>query len=98
VPVGFLKDAWKAGRVSRLTMVFGLLVSAAWAVLVAVVALRVMVEAFRWPALPTAFKAALSVLLALVAIFLVIPLPAQWMLYALIRLDERRRRASGSRH
>jgi hypothetical protein len=97
VPVGFLKDAWSAGRVSRLTMLFGLIVSAVWAVLVAVAALRVMDEALHSPALPSAFKVVLSLLITLVALFLVIPLPAQWMMYALLRLEERRRNATGSK-
>jgi hypothetical protein len=33
---------------------------------------------------------ALLVLLAVVVLVLVIPLPAQWLMYALLRLEERR--------
>lgn len=93
MPVGYLRDAWKAGNVSRLTIVLGLSVSAAWATFVIVVALRLMLAAIEWPELPPAFKVLLSVLTVLVVVFLVIPLPAQWMMYTLQRLDERRRKA-----
>jgi hypothetical protein len=93
MPVGYLKDAWKTGNVSRVTIVLGLIVSTAWATFVIVVALRLMIGAIQWPALPPAFKVLFSVLTVLVVVFLVIPLPAQWMMYTLQRLDERRRKA-----
>ena len=95
MPVDFLRDAWKGGKVSRTTLLFGLTVSAAWAVMVAVVAVRFMVEGVRSPALPFVFKVVLSILVTLVVLFLVIPLPAQWMMYALLRLEERRRTILG---
>ncbi len=73
----------------------GLIISAACAVTVAVVTLRVIVNAIQEPTLAPAYKVPLLIVLALVVLILVIPLPAQWLMYGLLRLDERRRRASG---
>lgn len=95
MPIGVLKEAWGAGKVSRLTMILGLIVSAAWAVMVTLGTVRFIVATLQEPAQLSAFKVALLVVLAIVMLFLVIPLPASWMVYALLRLEERRRRASG---
>ncbi len=97
MPVGLLKEAWKAGGASRLTVLLGLSLSFAWASWIAVVALRFVVDTIREPALAAAYKVPLLVVFAVVVLFLVIPLPAQWLMYALLRLDQRRRRASGSK-
>jgi hypothetical protein len=82
-----LKEAWKAGGASRLTVLLGF----AWASWIAVVALRFVVDTIREPALAVAYKVPLLVVFAVVVLFLVIPLPAQWLMYALLRLDQRRR-------
>jgi hypothetical protein len=97
VPVGLLRDAWKAGRTSRLTVFLGLSISVAWASFVAVVAVRFVLDTIREPALAAVYTVPLLVVFAVIVLFLVIPLPAQWLMYALLRLDQRRRRASGSK-
>ena len=97
MPVGLLKEAWKAGRVSRLTVFLGLSISAAWASIVALLAVRIIVDAIREPALAPVYKVPLLLVFAVVVLFLVIPLPAQWLMYALLRLDQRRRRAPESK-
>ncbi len=90
-----LKDAWQAGKVSRIILGVGLIISAAWAVIVAAATLRVIVNTVQEPTLATAYKVPLLIVLALVVLILVIPLPAQWLMYGLLRLDERRGRSSG---
>ncbi len=95
MPTSLLKESWEAGKVSRLTLIFGGLVSAAWAIIAAAATFRFIVDTYHEPALASPFKLTLLVVSAIVMLFLVIPLPATWLMYALLRLDERRRRASG---
>lgn len=79
-----------AGAGTRLTLVLGILVSAAWAVLAGAWTIRFIADTLRQPALAQGYKVALLVLLVVVVLLLVIPLPAQWLMYALLRLEERR--------
>ncbi len=95
MPGSLLKEAWEAGKVSRIILGLGLIFSAAWAVIVAVGTLKVIVNTLQEPTLAPAYKIPLLIVLAVVVLFLVIPLPAQWLMYGLLRLDERRRRAAG---
>ncbi len=97
VSTSLLKEAWRAGGVSRLTLVLGLTASAVWAVVVALATLRFIVVTIREPALPTAYKVPLLFVLTVAILFLVMFLPTQWLMYALLRLNERRREASGSK-
>ncbi len=92
-----LKRTWEAGALPRLTLLFGLLVSAAWAVVAGAWTIKLIAEVLQSPALGTVFKVALPVVLSFVALFLLIPLPAQWLMYLLLRLDERRQGASDPR-
>lgn len=94
MPSSLLKEAWEAGKVSRMILGLGLIFSAAWAVIVAVGTLRIIVNTLQEPTLAAAYKIPLLIVLAVVVLFLVIPLPAQWLMYGLLRLDERRRSAS----
>ncbi|NIU52410.1 MAG: hypothetical protein GWN68_04895 [Gemmatimonadetes bacterium] len=89
-----LKKAWRAGRVSRLTLVLGLIASAVWAAAVALVTVKFIVDTIREPALPTAHKVVLLLVLVVAILFLVMFLPTQWLMYILLRLDERRRKDS----
>jgi hypothetical protein len=91
-----LREAWGAGKVSRLTLVLGLIVSAAWAVVVTLVTVRFIVDTIREPALVWAYKVVLLPLLSVVVLFLVVFMPTQWLMYALLRLLERKRKTSGS--
>ncbi len=92
-----LKRAWSAGKVSRVTLVLGLIVSAAWAIVVALVTLGFILETIREPELASAQKVVLLSLLAIVVLFLVVFMPTQWLMYVLLRLEERKRRASESK-
>ncbi len=94
MPSSLLKEAWQAGRVSRLIVTLGLIVSAIWGVAIGVGTLRFIVNTLQEPALAPAYKIPLLIVLSLVVLVLVIPLPAQWLMYGLLRLDERRRRTS----
>jgi hypothetical protein len=89
-----LKRTWEAGALPRLTLMLGLIVSAGWAIIAGLWTIRFIAEFLQNPALGTAFKIALLVVLPFVALFLVMPLPTQWLMYLLLRLDERRRGAS----
>jgi len=97
VPVGLLKEAWGAGRASRLTVLAGLGVSIIWGCFVAAVAVGFIVSTVRDGGLPSAYKVPLLTVFAVVVLVLVIPLPAQWLMYLLLRLDQRRRRAGAPR-
>jgi hypothetical protein len=90
LPASLLTRAWTAGAGPRLTLVLGILVSAAWAIFAGVWTVRFIADTLRQPALASEYKVALLVLLAVVVLVLVIPLPAQWLMYALLRLEERR--------
>jgi hypothetical protein len=87
-----VKEAWTAGKLARLTLFIGLVVSVLWAYLVALGTLRFAADTIRNPAIAPAFKVILLVVVFVVVIFLVIFLPGQWLMYALHRLAERRRR------
>ncbi len=95
--VSLLKQAWERGGVSRLTMVFGLFVSAGWAILVAARTVRFIVDTVERPGLALAYKMPVLVVVVFVVLLLVIHLPTQWLMYVLHRLDERRRRSGFGR-
>jgi hypothetical protein len=86
-----LKEAWGAGKVSRLTLVLGLIVSVAWASAVAAGTVWFIAHTIRQPALPLAYKVILPSVVTVAVVFLLMFLPTQWLAYALLRLAERRR-------
>jgi len=96
MPTSLLKESWEAGKISRLTLIFGVIVSALWAIIATAATLRFIVDTIHEPALASVYKVVILTVSAVIMLFLVIPLPATWLMYALLRLDERRRRASGS--
>ena len=92
-----VREAWRAGALARLTLFVGLVVSAAWAYFVAVRTLEFAGATIRNPVIAPAFKVILLIVVVVVVIFLVIFLPGTWLMYALHRLAERRRREPRSK-
>lgn len=56
-----VKEAWRAGKVARLTLFIGLIVSAVWAYFVAVGTLGFALDTIRDPAIAPAFKVILLI-------------------------------------
>jgi heme/copper-type cytochrome/quinol oxidase subunit 2 len=91
VPASLLWDAWRAGAASRLTLVFGLIVSAALTALVVLGTVRFVVHTVHEPALPWALKAVAVVFVPFFVLILLVSVPVAWLMHILAWLSRRRR-------
>jgi hypothetical protein len=96
-PVSLLWDAWRGGAVSRLTLVFGLIVSAALTALVVLGTVRFVVHTIHQPALPLPLKAVAVVFVPFFVLILLVSVPVAWLMHVLAWLNRRRRRAQQSK-
>jgi hypothetical protein len=96
-PVSLLWDAWRAGGRSRLTLVFGLIVSAALTALVVLGTVRFVVHTVHQPALPWALKAVAVVFVPFFVLILLVSVPVAWLMHVLAWLSRRRRMAQQSK-
>ena len=95
-PGSLLKDAWQGGAVSRLTMIVGLVVSAALTGLIVAGTVRFVVHTVHAPALPWLAKAAAVAVVPLFVLILLVSVPVAWLMHVLTWLSRRRRKDSQS--
>lgn len=96
-PTSLLSDAWRAGALSRLALVFGMILSAALTALVVLGTARFVLRTLHEPALPWALKAVAVVFVPFFVLILLVSVPVAWLMHVLAWLSRRRRMAQSKR-
>jgi hypothetical protein len=96
-PGSLLKDAWQAGAVPRLTMIIGLIVSAALCTLIVVGTVRFIVHTVHEPALGWGLKVAAVIFVPIFVLILLVSVPAAWLMFVLNWVTRRHRAGSESK-
>jgi hypothetical protein len=83
--------------VSRLTLIAGLIISAALTALIVAGTVRFVVQTLQEPSLPWGYKAAAVIFVPLFVLILLVSVPVAWLMHVLNWLSRRGRRSASQR-